>query len=336
MTSPMPPRMLLRGTGRERGAALLTAVLIAALATIIAVALADDYQLQFRRTSVMVTSEIAMQYALGAESWAGSILAEDARSDAEGTAVDHRLEAWASSLPPLPVEGGTVEGALEDLHGRFNLNNLLLDSEQPPEQRVYVPQFQRLLENLGVDASTAQSMALKVLDWIDPDRDEEFPGAEDDFYTGLEPPYRPANHLLTHPSELLAVAEFDASLWRALRPYVTALPLALPAGGVGQGGTAINPNTALPIVIESLYPVGTGAGTSIFQRASAQPFDDAGDQDLRLGELAVEGANPYTLQSRFFLLQVRVTIGGTLLTMYSLLERQGETVWTRYRTLNTE
>ncbi|MEM9384965.1 MAG: type II secretion system minor pseudopilin GspK [Pseudomonadota bacterium] len=318
---------------RQSGAALLTAMLIAALAAVVMIGLSDAYQLHFRRTTVMVSSEVAMQYALGAESWAHDIL----RQDLQDTQSDHRLEAWASSLPPLPIDDGLIEGTLEDLNGRFNLNNLAGGQQQAgagqqqggagQQQGIdenAVAQFQRLLTALEIDPALAYAAA----DWIDSNQEVAFPdGAEDDFYTGQEPAYRTANVAITNPSELLAIGTFDVAAWRALRPYVTALP----------PGTAINPNTALPVVLQSLSEnISPSDAQGIFEQAGITPYENLDDLSQQIG-LEGGGAASVTVNSNYFRLIVRVTVGATLFTMYSLLERdnQGQ-VWTRFRTFHTE
>lgn len=308
-------------------------MLIAALAAVVMIGLSDAYQLHFRRTTVMVSSEVAMQYALGAESWAHDIL----RQDLQDTQSDHRLEAWASSLPPLPIDDGLIEGTLEDLNGRFNLNNLAGGQQQAgagqqqggagQQQGIdenAVAQFQRLLTALEIDPALAYAAA----DWIDSNQEVAFPdGAEDDFYTGQEPAYRTANVAITNPSELLAIGTFDVAAWRALRPYVTALP----------PGTAINPNTALPVVLQSLSEnISPSDAQGIFEQAGITPYENLDDLSQQIG-LEGGGAASVTVNSNYFRLIVRVTVGATLFTMYSLLERdnQGQ-VWTRFRTFHTE
>ena len=123
---------------RNRGVALITAVLITALAGMVAASLAWDSALDMRRTVVSLDRDQAMQIALGAESWLEIILKED------DPAVDHLGEIWASELPGLPIEGGEVFGAVEDLQGRFNINNLVDQSGNVNQEAL--EQFQRRLD----------------------------------------------------------------------------------------------------------------------------------------------------------------------------------------------
>src|SRR5690606_28766512 len=107
---------------RDRGVALVTAMLISALAALVASDMAWDNALEVRRTTVLLQRDQAVQVALGAESWARLILSQDAND----TPTDHLGEIWAQELPPLPIDGGgEVFGSLEDLEGRFNINNLI-------------------------------------------------------------------------------------------------------------------------------------------------------------------------------------------------------------------
>ena len=131
------------GRGKDRGVALITAMLITALATMLAANLAWDNALDVRRTMVLLHRDQAIQVALGAESWVIGILGQDL----EDSQTDHLGEIWATELPGLPIEGGEVFGAVQDLQGRFNVNNLVdqngavheesdrIGSHTPPAQR---------------------------------------------------------------------------------------------------------------------------------------------------------------------------------------------------------
>ena len=74
---------------------------------------------------------------------------------------------------------------------------------------------------VGLEPKWAQLMA----DWIDTDAQPGFPdGAEDNFYTSQNPPYRTPNVLVTSSTELLALPGFGRDRFLKIAPYVTALP----------------------------------------------------------------------------------------------------------------
>ena len=285
---------------RQKGMALIIALLIVAMATLVATTLTFDFSLDQRRAQSLLATQQSRQLALGAEAWASEIL----RDDLENSTTDHLGEEWAMQLPPLPADGFLIQGILEDMQGKFNLNNLVnSDGEADP---IKLAQFQRLLVALELNPSLAGVM----VDWIDPDTQSSFPdGAEDDFYTGSDVPYRTPNTYITTITELQAVQGMTEESFRKLLPYVTALP----------PGTQLNVNTAAPVVLLSL-----GDGIDIIQAESlAAEAAEEGFPDLQsFASLVDPDVMPtLVLSSDYFLMTVRVTIGTYSLTMYSLLLR---------------
>ena len=225
------------GARRARGVALITAILITAITGSLAAGLAWDNALDVRRTMVLLFHEQGTQVALGAESWIRNIL----RDDGIDSQTDHLGELWASELPGLPVDNDSVQGVvigkIDDLQGRFNVNNLI-GSDGKVDQDI-LEQFQRLLVILDIDPRIAGITA----DWIDEDQEVGFPdGAEDSTYTSLTPSYRAFNRPLVNVTELLSLDGMDKASFDILLPHVTALP----------GRTLINVNTATPAVLQSL------------------------------------------------------------------------------------
>jgi general secretion pathway protein K len=92
---------------RQRGIALLTAIVVVAIATVLAVHIGTRAALDLRRTQGLVALDQGWHVALGAEAWAAEALADDAE---ESPDTDNLAEAWAQPLPPLPVDGGDEDG----------------------------------------------------------------------------------------------------------------------------------------------------------------------------------------------------------------------------------
>jgi len=151
----------------QRGIAAVTALLIVAIATVLATNMLWRSHLDQRRTGAALTADQAWQYLRGAEFLAADILRIDLEET--GPESDHLGEIWARDIDPLPVQGGFVEGALEDLQGRFNLNNLVGPAGERDE--IAFEWFQRLLALLDIDPA----LAGHVLDWIDADTEPAFP-----------------------------------------------------------------------------------------------------------------------------------------------------------------
>ncbi|MEO1204248.1 MAG: type II secretion system minor pseudopilin GspK, partial [Pseudomonadota bacterium] len=189
---------------REKGVALITALLITALIGSLAATLSWDNGLDVRRTMTMLYHDEGAQAAYGAESWVLSLL----RDDLADTETDHLGEFWAQELPVLPIESDTIQGVLfgelTDLQGRFNINNLV-DADGVINEDA-VEQFRRLLLVLELDPRLAGVAA----DWIDADQEPNFPdGAEDSIYTGNVPPYRAPNHPISTVYDLAGIDGMD-------------------------------------------------------------------------------------------------------------------------------
>ncbi|MDH3532652.1 MAG: type II secretion system minor pseudopilin GspK [Gammaproteobacteria bacterium] len=286
---------------RSRGVAVITALLIMALVTTLTYSLEWDSALDLRRTVVMLNRDQAVQVALGAESWVQSIL----RQDLEDSAADHLGEIWASELPGLPIDGGEVFGSIEDLQGRFNINNLLGADGEVDEPSL--EQFQRLLNALGIDPRFAGIAA----DWLDTNQDAAFPdGAEDSIYTGMIPPYRTANQILSSTSELAALEGIDKASVDTLLPHVTALP----------GRTAINVNTATGPVLQSLDENLTIADVErLLAEREESGFVDIASSFSSL--VTPEVLNQLAETTNYFQLKLIVRIDTVRITYFSVLER---------------
>jgi len=286
----------------QRGVALITAIIVVAIGTMIAVNLLWRGTLDLRRTDAALAADQGLMYLQGAEAWAGDILRQDLVDSPDS---DNLGEPWAIELPPLPVDGGTIVGRLEDLQGRFNLNNLI--SNDGREDEYARRQFERLLVMVEADPGLAGA----VIDWLDPDTELRFPtGGEDVVYSDHDPPYRTANSTITSSSELMAIAGFDRDTYRRLAPYVTVLP----------AGTKLNVNTASDVVLASLSDdLDLGTATSMIEERGAAAFVDI--------DATFEGlVEPDVLQeidgvSDHFLLTATVTLGSNQLTMRSVLQR---------------
>jgi len=278
------------GIRRQRGVALLTALAVVALATVAATYMMSAQQLQIRRTGNQLLQEQAWQYALGAEAWSKTILAQDA-ADNEIDALD---ENWAIELPPLPIEGGSLSGRLIDLQGRFNLNNLV--NSNGKLNAASLDQLQKLLQAQNLPIELAEAIA----DWQDEDIEAQGgSGAEDDFYSGLETPYRTPNQKISSTSELRLIRGIDDEQLVLLKPLVTALP----------EQTSLNVNTASAEVFTSLG-IAKEDAKQLAERLKEEPVESIADFE-KLSEVSKYkiDTSKLSVESQYFLLEVTVEIG---------------------------
>lgn len=299
---------------RQKGVALVMAVLIVALATILAVDVGFKGYLDQRRTVNTFSLDQSFEIALGGEAWASDALRRD---KIQNPKQDDFTEEWATPIPPIPLEDvdGEFEGQLEDMQGRFNLNSLVtFDNGVSKVDAKAVTRLERLLEILELEPKWANIIA----DWIDSDDNPNFPdGAEDPVYTGLTPAYRTANMPITRSSELLSLPEFGLERYRKLAPFITALP----------AGTTINLCTASPELLDALVEGSrqfTLARESTKQTRAQRCFPNKQEFEQPLSPQAKEelvDGHVIDETSDYFLATIWVTLGTQRFTLYSLLYR---------------
>lgn len=287
----------------QKGLALISALLIVSLAGVLGAARMFALQLQTQASRALVGTTQARLVALGIEELAAEIMVRDAlNSD-----TDHYGEPWFRGIRDMSVGPMRIRGTIEDMQGRFNLNNLVTPQGTP--DMIAVDQFQRLLRVLGLD----ETLALKALDWMDADNlPQPAGGAEDEAYTRLFPPYQTPNRPMEDISELLAVEGVDAETWRLLSPHVTALPVTGPP-------VPVNVNTATEEVLLSLaeYP-DRARVRSWLQRQLAGGMTDLDEVQATLPSRM---AGRVSLSSNWFSLHQAVYADGTRFYLTSLLDR---------------
>jgi general secretion pathway protein K len=292
--------------GRHAGVALISALLVVALATVAAVAMASRQHLDIRRTSNLLDADQALLYGLGAESWGAQILARD-RQDNQ---IDHPGEDWATLLFPISVPGGTIAAAVEDMQGRFNINSLVVESKV---NETALNRFRRLLELHELDPAIADA----VLDWIDRDIDLRFPaGAEDDAYLNATPAYRTGNAPMASISELLLVKGMTREAYEALAPLLSALPTPTP----------VNVNTASVPVIMALTEGITESDAEALVDARGDEGYASVDDFLRQEALAGRkiATDGLAVASEYFMVRAEARIGRAQVRMNSLVHRDSD------------
>ncbi len=235
---------------RARGVALVVALLVVALATILVAALLDRGELALARTRNALRAEQVQAYAQGLEVYAIEAL----MAPREGP--DTRLSRWAQPLPLQEVPGGTISATLRDLNGCFNLNNLA-----PGQATQWRELFARLLAALELDPRLGDAIA----QWLDP---EAGSGPQAAAYLGGAVPYRAHGGLFAHVSELRLVRGVDAATYARLAAHVCVLP----------PGSRLNANTASAVVLQALAgsgstPATAALGQRLWQNGQAQWAD---------------------------------------------------------------
>jgi len=303
---------------RQAGAALLTALLMAALVAALG---ATAYWQQWRAWAVERAERDRTQgrwLLTGALDWARLILREDGRA----SQVDHLGEPWAVPLQPTQLstflaatpdqadqtlEATRLSGRIDDLQGRLNWRNLIdVVGNQPrlsgPDQAA----FERLFQQLGLPAVELQAVArgLEQAWTADSARRPVPPGRLEDLHAyGLSP------GTLTSLETLTA--------WLPER-------------------TPLNVNTAPAAVLQAILPgVDTATVQGLVDRRSRQHY---GNVESFLAALGRPGAgidaNRLSTTSRYFLVTGRIERNGLAIEQQAALARDGvrvKVLWREHR-----
>ena len=304
---------------RERGAALLTVLMLVAIIAVMAGAALEKLRLSTRLAGNAAAGEQARAYALAAETLATTRIG--AMLEASPKRVTLQGD-WSGRPFGMPLPGGGFATArVRDGGNCFNLNSLVSGRAgayvTDPLMR---PQFVRLMRLLDVPVQVAEQIAAGTADWIDSDQAQQAMGAEDAAYLNRETPYRTADTLMTDSSEIRAVAGMTPQIYATLKPWICTLPIAQAA--------PINVNTLLPEqapILAMLFPDTmsiAGARQMILQR----PPQGVGSTDVFFKSAALQGnANAdgergTAIVSKWFTLQIDVTIGTTVLQEHALID----------------
>jgi general secretion pathway protein K len=295
-----------RVVNRQRGIALITAMVLVAIAAVLATAIGFASAMSAKRASTMFGADQSLLAGEGAEAMAAYVL----RQSVTGSTSMSLDQPWAQPYGPFPLgEGVTLEFAqIEDQQGKFNINNL---ADGGATDQTSMQLFQQLLSLVGLETKWAGILA----DWIDLDNTPNSPdGAEDSVYLAQVPPYRAANMPVTSISELLAMPGFGRDRYNRIAPYIAALP----------PGTPINVCTASGVLLDALSGKNEYS-TDASILANGRQQNKGCFPTLAVFNASVASKSQAQLMGRigttssYFRLRSVITIGTARFTLYSLL-----------------
>jgi general secretion pathway protein K len=285
----------------QRGVALLVALLVVALATILIAGLVDRGGLTAARTRNELREMQAENYAKGLEDYAVRVLWQDEQGTDN---TDTSQDIWAVPLPPTPVPGGIITATMTDLDGRFNLNNLDPATGGIADQ--WLVKFKLLLQALQLNPTLGDN----VRDWM---QNGDSGNASDAWYLGQLVPYRPGRRQFAHVSELRMVEGFDGDTFARILPHVSALP----------AGSTININTAtVPVLMTIDATLTEEAAAAIWQQGHAHITDLSALKAAPYNLVQFSNVPVmYSVSSQYFLAHGDITLDGLTFTFYSLIQR---------------
>lgn len=304
----------------ERGAALLTVLLLVAVMAVVAATALERLALATRMTGNSGSVDQARAFAHAGLEIARLRIGDLVAANPGRTTLAGN---WMGTPQPIAMPGGMVTARVTDGGNCFNLNSVVAgDNEANLKVRpVGVSQFQALLQALGVDARQAQGVAASLADWIDTDSVPQPGGAEDETYAQAPRPYRTSNRFMVDPSELRAVNGVTPAIYALVRPWVCALPTA--------DLSPININTLLPdqAPLFAMLMQGQLTVAQARQLLAQRPAEGYGSTVTFWAVPALAGlspleevANQVKLTTGFFGVEVAVDVGGTQVVERALID----------------
>lgn len=304
---------------KERGAALLSVLLMVSILTVIAATTLDRLALATNLSANGNSLTQARMFSYAVENLASTRIEDLLARDAAQTTLEGN---WLGKEQVVPVPAGAASATVSDGANCFNLNSLVTETEGR-----YLPnpigqeQLVSLMVVLGINENSARPVAAAATDWVDSDSIPSSGGAEDDAYRTAETPYRTANRLFAHPSELRAVKGVSPALYAKLKGWICALPEAKLS--------PLNVNTLLPEqapLLAMLFRPGQFSPITARSYLAKRPASGYGSLIRFWGapEMAlIEASSPVQgqvkLTSTYFLLRTRVSVGELILEGESLL-----------------
>jgi general secretion pathway protein K len=303
---------------RQRGVAVVTALLLTTLAVTIVASLFWQQQVQVRSIENQ-RLQLQKQWVLrGALDWARLILREDAKL----TSVDNLDEPWAVPLAETRldqyVENGradtdaadaSLSGSIVDAQSRYNLRNLSVNGTVNQSE---VAVFERLLVNADLNPALARATA------------DTIAAAQSKPEAGTSNNAGPRPMALTHIDDLLAVPGFNATALDKLRNFVIFLPVVTP----------VNVNTAAAEVLAArIDTLSLADAAALVASRKGVGFSSLADFSVRLPGKSFAGANSgLAMATNYFLVNGTVRMSRAGLGVQALVRRDGTTttlIWIR-------
>lgn len=306
------------GNPKERGAALLSVLLLVAVMAVIAAIMLDRLHLATRLAGNGQAMTQARLYAASAETLAMARIKAMVDTSQERT-VDRG--GLLGREFPLPLARGTVMARVDDAGNCFNLNSLVeADAQGVLKLRVAgLNQLRALMAGLGISPAESAIASDAIADWIDSDNAPSPNGAEDETYQGSTVPYRTAGRLIGDVSEIRAVRGMTPQFYERMRPWLCALPAA--------ELSPVNVNTLRPdqaLLLSMLAPtvIPVERARSLLAARPALGWANGADalRGIAGGEDGGVPLGQLQVRSRWFLLTQTVTVDSAVIEEQALID----------------
>jgi general secretion pathway protein K len=302
---------------RQRGVAVITALLLTALAITVVASLFWQQQVQVRS---MENQRLRLQ-----TQWAMRGMVDFARfwlrqDNATLTAADG---VWATPIEEARLDDyvdrekvdtekfdATVSGRALDAQARFNITNLVAATGGINPKQVLA--YQRLLSNMKLDSSLAQATADAVL------RAQPKPRTADSGSDGKAAATTPASGGSSEPvafmqiEDLLSVPGYTPQMIEQLRDVVIILPEI----------TGVNVNTAPAEVLAAVTMMSLSEASALTLSNPRKKFVDLANFKNNIDSKQVIEDVELDVKSRYFLTVIRVRLDRAALDAVALINRK--------------
>lgn len=266
---------------KNKGSALITALLITAIVAGIATIMAVRQRVDIRETELTTNYDRAYLQLEGIQNWAISTIAK------------LKSEKISPKINLFPIMLPNKSGIIIDAQGLFNINSL-----ENKNNQIY---FERLLAILDPQLKRNQIIGItkSVTEWTTESN-------ADDIYLKLKPPYRASHRNIVSVSELRLILGITPKIYRDIKPYIVALP---------TDKNNINVVIASIPILMMLYPRLTEENAKILVTCRKET-----NVNSCASKISINLSNKHAIyDSKYYLVRGSVKLGSQNLTTTALL-----------------
>ncbi len=317
---------------RQRGVAVVTALLLTTLAVTIVANLFWQQQVQVRSIENQRLHSQARWLLRSVLDFARLILRQDMLDNRSMTLSDR---IWATPVQPTRlddlikrerIEGESFDASFSgqnyDAQSRYNLANLASTTGAGGINKKQVAVFARLLQILQLDPALAKAVAIQVARSEGAGLLQQPPGTTPPPDIEVVPPGGGQPMKMLRAEDLLSVSGFDQKAIDKLREFVIVLPAATP----------INVNTAPAELLAALFNGSVSEGQNLVVARKRSPFVNVGTFKQHVNKPLLLQDSDLDCRSDYFLVMSRIKLDRAELVSWSLIHRDQngtQVVWIR-------
>lgn len=304
------------------GGALISALFITAIAAMLATALAVSQRFLIHEEQLITRSDQLYLQLQGEQALASQVIKNHVMQWRGSQNPNARYIPLKNELPDTQDNGVIVSGVIDEVQGKYNINNLIYSANQAG----FVALMQALIPAMQKD--TAFNIAKSMTAW-------ETTGSQDPYYLSLNPAYRSSKNEMANISELRLIAGITPEIYAAIAPFITALPIPKPTETPATAQPTAPTFVGMPININSASPVALLAVNPTLTMGQAQAIIACRDRYGGFTALpqfvsacvqtnGIASVMGVVTQSQYFLVKTQASLRDHVVSLNSLMVTQME------------